>query len=600
MSDKKTKTAKAMTGGEMIESRWQSVFLNVKENIMVLDRNWRILTMNHEQQGYTFATTLGRSMLDFVPAGMRPSLKREMTKLLKTGKSFDREVVIAGPDGSTAHYQTNYCPIFDAAGKVKEVAVIARDITTIRQSEIALFNSEKRFRALIENIKEGISISSRERKFIYISPAIKDILGYLPEDLLGKQTFDIYHPEDAPHIKKMVQGVLRGEPGTTARFITRVHHRDGSWRWIELTTCNQLDNPAVKGLVTNFHDITDRVMAETRLVNSERKLKQALNLANMGTWYLDFSEGVAVYSPECCLIYGLNQEDNKHDFESWLSRIHPEDVKGVMEVIKKSESEYSPNQFVARIIRPDGSVRSVSQITNYEFDQKGRAIAAYGIVRDVTDEIASESSLLQEAFNGQEAERKRIAADLHDGLGQYISAIGFANFQLQQQFKNSGAGKSNKAFNQMQKLIQEAGLELKAITHNLSPHHLEQYGLVIAAMDYCKQTARMCGVKINFSSKGIDKRLPSEIEITVYRLIQELLNNVIKHAACRQARVRISLTGGLLRLTVADNGKGFKTESLKRGLGLQNINSRLKPFNGKIEIESKLKQGTTVLITIPL
>jgi PAS domain S-box-containing protein len=341
---KKFKT-KAVANTDFNENRWQSVFENMSEIVMVIDRKFHILTMNHEQQGFTKANTIGKSLFNYVPPSKNKLVKSLLVQLINTGKSFEDENYIYGLDGTFAWYKTVYSPIHDSLGKVTEVIVISHDITNIKNAE-------------------------------------------------------------------------------------------------------------------------DRVL---------------------------------------------------------------------------------------------------------------RAV-----------------------FDGQESERKRLSSELHDGLGQYVSAIGFGLFQLEKRIGNSNSSKIRVIMDDIKLMVMQAGSELKTVTHNLSPKNLEQYGLVKACKDYINQVAQMFNIKIRFSALNFTKRVSPDVEITLYRLVQELLNNIVKHAECTVAVIRLSKTSNSIILTVTDNGKGFNANSNFYGLGLQNIKNRVKPFMGSVDITSKNTKGTTILVSIPI
>jgi signal transduction histidine kinase len=222
------------------------------------------------------------------------------------------------------------------------------------------------------------------------------------------------------------------------------------------------------------------------------------------------------------------------------------------------------------------------------------------ISRDISDMRNTEKRLLHAIFEGQEIERRRLSSDLHDGLGQYISALGFSMYRLEQDCKKLNIAKPDKALRDVQALITRAGQELKSVTYNLSPQHLEQYGLLVAARDYCRQIATLYGIKVSFRTRNVKDRLTPDLEIALYRLLQELLNNIIKHAAAKRAEVSIVKAGPLLMLSVSDDGNGIKSAHKKNGLGLQNIASRIRSYNGKIIINTKTGKGTGVTISIPV
>ena len=153
--------------------------------------------------------------------------------------------------------------------------VSARDMTQKIKADDALRDSEQRFRALIENSKDVIVLSAPDGKMIYLSPSIKDIFGYEPDELLGTPAFDIMHPDEAEdNLKELIR--LTENPGTSGDVTIRIKHKNGTWRWIEATSTSQLHNPTVNAVVSNFHDITEKIQAEQALRDSEHQFRLSL------------------------------------------------------------------------------------------------------------------------------------------------------------------------------------------------------------------------------------------------------------------------------------------------------------------------------------
>ena len=143
--------------------------------------------------------------------------------------------------------------------------------------------------------------------------------------------------------------------------------------------------------------------------------------------------------------------------------------------------------------------------------------------------------------------------------------------------------------------------EARKISHNLMPGALVKFGLVEALQDFCNNISTSNSLKIEFQSFGIEKRLPEAMEIMIYRIVQELINNTIKHASASEAIVQLMGSEKGLHLTVEDNGIGFDPEKLKNpGVGINNIRSRVEYLNGILEYDSEIGVGTTVNVEVPL
>jgi len=222
------------------------------------------------------------------------------------------------------------------------------------------------------------------------------------------------------------------------------------------------------------------------------------------------------------------------------------------------------------------------------------------IARDITLMKRVEHNVLNAIIEGQEEERRRVSGELHDGLGQNISAIRMGMLQLQTEVKLLNSANAEKTFANIQRLIGKASDEVKSISRNLAPPSLTDFGLKVVIKDYCLQMSRIYKLKTLVNVKGMEQRLNAGLETAVYRIVQELLNNVIKHAKASEVSISIENMATHLMLVVLDNGKGYNTALRSKGLGLHNINTRVKIHKGEVFVLSKKGKGTLVRVEIPI
>ena len=214
-----------------------------------------------------------------------------------------------------------------------------------------------------------------------------------------------------------------------------------------------------------------------------------------------------------------------------------------------------------------------------------------------TIEKEQQISSLQSMINGQETERTRIAKDLHDGLGGIFSTVKMHYSTLQQ---NTPVITENPLYKKTLDLINNASDELRKVAHNMMPEVLMKVGLVEALQDFCNNISSGKLLKITLQTFGMEKRLGSATEIMLYRIIQELINNIIKHADATEALIQINREGNRLSLVIEDNGKGFDTKEAeeKRSMGIATVKSRVDYLNGRLTIDSRKDIGTTVMIDL--
>jgi signal transduction histidine kinase len=209
-----------------------------------------------------------------------------------------------------------------------------------------------------------------------------------------------------------------------------------------------------------------------------------------------------------------------------------------------------------------------------------------------------ELKVLQAMMDGEERERGRIAGHLHDGIGGMISAIKM-HFGVSK-LENEAIGKSE-AYQQGLYLLEDMAKEVRKTAHHLMPEVLHKYGLEEALRLHCRSTSNKT-LEVNFQSYNLTQKWSSNAELIIYRTVQELVNNAVKHAACTEILVDISQDEKSMTITVEDNGKGFtlSEQSGKEGMGLSNICSKAAALEGKTEITSEPGTGTAITIELPL
>lgn len=206
---------------------------------------------------------------------------------------------------------------------------------------------------------------------------------------------------------------------------------------------------------------------------------------------------------------------------------------------------------------------------------------------------------LDAMISGQEVERKRIARDLHDGLGVLLSTVQNHFNSIQAEIEKI---QKLDVYSKANELLDEACTEVRKIAHNMMPGTLLKLGLAPAVKDMCDNLSSASGIQIEFHAFGMDERMSEAVEITIYRLAQEALNNIIKHAKATEALVQLSHDSDQITLTVEDNGTGFHVAEAKKkgGMGLRNLESRVKYLNGVLTIESSPGKGASINVDIPV
>ena len=214
-------------------------------------------------------------------------------------------------------------------------------------------------------------------------------------------------------------------------------------------------------------------------------------------------------------------------------------------------------------------------------------------------ETQQQLTATEAVLKGEEQERTRLAKDLHDGLGGMLSGIKYSFSTMKGNLIMTP--ENNQAFERSMDMLDSSIKEMRRVAHNMMPEALVKFGLDTALKDFCNDINNSGALKVSYQSIGIDGMVMDQtVAITIYRIVQELINNTMKHAAAKTALVQVSKSNNLLTITVEDDGKGFDIKFINqsKGIGWSNIQNRVDFLNGKIDVNSEQGKGTSVLIEI--
>ncbi|HTE13152.1 MAG TPA: sensor histidine kinase [Chitinophagaceae bacterium] len=228
------------------------------------------------------------------------------------------------------------------------------------------------------------------------------------------------------------------------------------------------------------------------------------------------------------------------------------------------------------------------------------AVQQQEIQKQQISELEKDRQLLtvDAMLKGQEEERGRIAKDLHDGLGGMLSGVKLSFINMKENMVLPAENLSG--FEKSIEMLDQTIVELRKVAHNLMPETLVRFGLEESLRDFCNSIQTSTGIKVVYQQFGENRKLAKQAQITIYRIVQELVNNALKHAGAKQIIVQLTKDHIKTGITVEDNGKGFhvKTLDLKKGAGFRNIKDRVDYFKGNLDINSQPGNGTSVTIEL--
>ena len=202
-------------------------------------------------------------------------------------------------------------------------------------------------------------------------------------------------------------------------------------------------------------------------------------------------------------------------------------------------------------------------------------------------------------LKGEEQERTRLAKDLHDGLGGMLSGIKFSLNTMKGNLIMTS--ENNQAFERSMDMLDSSIKEMRRVAHNMMPESLVKFGLDTALKDFCNEINKTGALNVSYQSLGLENEIIEQTTaITIYRIVQELINNTMKHAAAKTAIVQVTKSNDHLAVTVEDDGKGFDTTILyqSKGIGWSNIKNRVEFLKGTLDVQSEKDKGTSVHIEL--
>jgi PAS domain S-box-containing protein len=382
---------------------------------------------------------------------------------------------------------------------------------------------------------------------------------------------------------------------TPQTFDTSVFHKNGAEIPVEVRFVKRLEgkNLYIQSLI---RDRTEKRLQELKLLHSEERLR--LIFENVEDYIATLNEqGVFETINKTAQGLELKEVIGTSIYEFYDSK---EKVALLKTKFKNLISTGENFEIEDAHTGPDGSTLIYNRKFIGIFDEQ-KFSKAILIIRDVTAEKDREHSVMNAVMKGQEQERRRLGAELHDGIGQVLSAIGLQVSQIKEEVDRKEFIRVATDMDDLTGKLQSAIREVRNISHDLMPEVLESFGLKEAVKQTCNNLQDRSGINVTFNHADLDNRYNQLIEVNLYRVAQELMTNIQRHAECENVFVSLIDHGSTLNLTVEDDGKGFESGAEKefKGIGLSNVYSRVNLLGGDIDVESDVNSGTLVNIEVP-
>jgi PAS domain S-box-containing protein len=579
-----------------------------------------------------------------------------LSGLLKNDTPQTCELHLRTKDAATIYTRMESMPVSNGTKEVIHIRSAVINVTEQKQAESALRESEERFRLMAETSADIIFQIDPKGLILYSSPSAEKIFGYTPAEVKATPFEKYVSPSDVPVARKNLQKLIFGEK--ISPFEVKVLTKRGNHVSIEVNAVPLIKDREVRFIFGIARDITDRKRAEEELEKERFHLAKAQEIGRIGTWDLDVKANKLVWTNEAYRMFGI-PPGTALTYESFLECVHPQDrahVDSQWHAALKKE----PYEIEHRII-VDDKIKWVSEQAELEFDENGNVIRAIGAAQDITDRKRMEEELresrdqlemrvqertealtktnealkaemekrkhYEEALKGstqkilQEASRRRylsgrlvetlekdrrdVAMDLHDQIGQMLATLKM-DLEMAEQSGGGSEGTSKEKLRSAEDKVVNIMSYVREISRQLRPDILDTLGLIPALRSLIDRFKEAKRFRIHFYYREPHQKIAPDKSLSIYRITQEALNNVAKHARAKEVFVNLILKNNKIQLSVEDDGIGFNYDEIFKNptgegsLGMMIMRERAVLAGGELSIESKRGKGTHIVAEIPI
>jgi PAS domain S-box-containing protein len=609
------------------EERYRSIFENSIDGILLSYPNQRILAANPAACRMLGRTEAELMQLDLNgladPALSR--LKRFSDERAAAGKCTS-ELTLRRGDGTEFPSEVSSGIFTDKDGQPRATLII-RDISERQKAAQALHSAHQRFQDMIEFLPDATVVIDREKRVIAWNRVMEEMTGVRKADILGKADYAYsipFYGEGRPMLIDMVaDGDLdiaklydyvdkKGEKIFGESFVPGTYEGKGAYLWGTASSLLDRDGQVI-GAIQSIRDISGRKQAEEELRLSEERFRAIFESAQESIFLKDRSLRYTLVNPAMERLFGL---------PAWrLVGMTDSELFGdeIGELLNESDSRVLAGEVVLEEhTKPvNGSTRTFQTMKVPIRDNRGGIAAVCGIARDITHRRETEEALREseeqlrflssKLLTVMEEERKRIAQELHDSIGQYLVAF---KFSLEGALRTADSLEGAMIKDKLAVLIpivQEAIDESRRICNGLRPSILDDMGIITTIGWLCREFRKTCpGMDVQERLSATENDIPEPLKIVIFRIAQEALNNAAKYSRAEHVDVSLSRTANRIELTVEDSGRGFDVNEAisrnpyERGLGLTGMHERTELSGGSFSIRSMTGKGTIVHASWPL
>jgi len=443
-----------------------------------------------------------------------------------------------------------------------------------------------------------------EGRILLFNGAAERMFGCREQEVMGSRLEELVAPRFQTELAagfERAQQTERDARSYGAASTVRGVRTNGEEFWCEVFVAGH-DIAGHPEFSVAIRDATEPPATQDFVRASEERFRLIANTAPVMIWMSDVDKQVTYVNQPWLNFTGWPVDVPPG--HRWIDLIHPDDVKRCGEAYVKAFDQRQPFQVEHRLRRHDGEYRWTVSTGVPRYDADGSARGSVGTAIDVTERKLAEdtlSTLNQRLFQAQELERARLAQELHDDIGQQLSML-LLRLEAARQRVDTSMPELGREIGSAIETATALSRDVQSLSHRLHSTQLKHLGLEAAARAVCAELSERATVGVQFYSESSVADLPEDASLCLYRVLQEALQNAVKHSRSRHIDVWLGDDGGSVELIVRDSGIGFEpnTVSHGRGLGLVGMKERLKAVGGDLTIDARPAAGTTIRARVPV
>ena len=520
--------------------------------------------------------------------------------------NWQKEYRFYRADGSIAYVIDKAVILRDDSGKPYRMIGAMQDISELKEKERQLAQEKNLLRTLIDHIPDYIYVKDRDLRHIINNKAFLALIGAgSEEETLGKTSAEYFGKSDKTFLQDDLKVLATGEPSITENTLTVPGSRELYWL---LTTKVPLKNEKneVIGIVGVSKNITERKRFEESLRQSNERYRIVSKATNDAIWDLNIASSEILWNEGLRAIFGHPFTTTTLDW--WRQHVHPDDIDKILErrnnIFSGRANSWSDEY---KFLDSSGTYKMVLDHGYILTDEDGSPYRVIGAMMDITDRFMLQEELEKQRLDrqrqiteatilAQEKERTELGRELHDNINQILttSKIYIEMAREEPEIREEVLEKSYE-------YVSAAIDEIRSLSRSLVPPSLGDIGLNEAILDLIENLNVAQKIHISLRTVGLtDVYLDNDLKLMVYRIIQEQLNNVLKHSRGKIAEITLAVVRKNLNIIIRDDGIGFDQAKRGRGIGLSNIMSRAELHHGSVQVESSPGNGCILKVSIPI